>query len=69
MDTLTVVIAVSTAFLSILQALIIVILNGIKSDINDLWERIYDHYHEVQCENSQCHSLRTGNVIVPGAKR
>jgi hypothetical protein len=52
----------------ILQGLILLVLAGIKSDIKDLWKRIYDHYHEVTCDNSECTALKTGNVIVPGAR-
>jgi hypothetical protein len=51
----------------ILQGLILLVLSGIKSDIKDLWTRVYDHYHEVHCDNAECNSLKTGNVIVPGA--
>lgn len=68
-NTLTIVVAVAGSFIAILQALIVLILNGIKSDIKEIWTRIYDHYHEVQCGNAECKKLRTGNVIVPGAQR
>ncbi len=67
-NTLTIVVAVSGVFIGILQGLILMILNGIRGDIKDLWSRIYDHYHEITCSNDQCHMLKTGNVVVPGAK-
>ena len=51
--------------IGLLQALILFVLASIKSDIKDIWARMYDHYHEVQCENKEC-GLRTGNVVVPG---
>lgn len=53
----------------ILQALIIAILMGIKTNIEDLWDRIYDHYHEVECDSKECTALKTGNVVVPGKGR
>lgn len=36
-----------------------------KSDHGDMWKRIYGHYHEVECDNSDCGKVRTGNVIIP----
>jgi hypothetical protein len=63
------VVAIAGMFIGILQALIVLILNGIKNDIKEIWTRVYDHYHEVQCGNPDCQKLMTGNVIVPGAKR
>lgn len=50
----------------VLQALIITLLMGIKTDIGDIWTRLYDHYHEVECDNNECTALKTGNVVVPG---
>ena len=51
---------------------------GIKSDMNnkvdqkyydkhheDVWKRIYAHYHEIDCRNPECTSRRTGFVVVP----
>jgi hypothetical protein len=49
-----------------LQAMVLLVLNGIRNDIKDIWKRIYHHYHEVKCPNSDCNAVRTGNVIVPG---
>jgi hypothetical protein len=50
----------------LLQGLILLVLAGIRSDIKDLWERVYNHRHEVRCLGEQCHQVHTGNVIVPG---
>ena len=41
-------------------------MKDLKRSLNDAWKRIYDHYHEVECENKDCKKLKTGNVIVPG---
>jgi hypothetical protein len=49
----------------VLQALIIFILAGIKDDINDIWKRMYAHYHEIKCDNRDCTVRKTGDVIVP----
>lgn len=48
-----------------LQAIIIFVLMGIKKDINDIWDRIYTHYHEVECGSKECTMLKTGNVVIP----
>lgn len=59
-----------------LQALVIVILTGIKTEVKsvreelaskerDIWKRVYAHYHEIDCSNDDCDARRTGNVIVP----
>lgn len=48
-----------------LQAIIIFVLMSIKKDIADIWSRIYDHYHEVECDSENCKTLKTGNVIIP----
>lgn len=36
----------------------------IKSSITELWERMYSHYHEIDCDNPDC-KPKTGNVIIP----
>ena len=64
----TVIIALVAAFVGLLQSIVIFMLNSLKSDVKEIQFRIYDHYHEVECQNTGCHSLRTGNVIVPGAR-
>jgi len=50
---------------ALLQALMIFILAGIRNDNKELWKRIYGHYHEIQCSNDECRTVKTGNVIVP----
>jgi hypothetical protein len=36
-----------------------------KEAHQDMWKRIYGHYHEVDCKNDECGRVKTGNVIVP----
>ena len=52
----------------LLQGVILFVLAGIKSDIRNLWDRADRHYHEVECPSERCRAIKTGNVIVPGAR-
>jgi len=49
-----------------LQAIVIYILSGMKKDQEEIWKRMNSHYHEVSCDNNDCRTLKTGNVIIPG---
>ncbi|MFA5340422.1 MAG: hypothetical protein WC332_01470 [Clostridia bacterium] len=60
-----IVIIIIGGILTLVNALILLTLNGIKNDIKDLWKRVYNHYHEIDCENPDCKKLKTGNVVVP----
>ncbi|MDD5353500.1 MAG: hypothetical protein PHS93_10090 [Candidatus Omnitrophica bacterium] len=51
--------------LTLVNALILLTLNGIKNEIKDLWKRVYSHYHEIDCTNPDCKKIKTGNVVVP----
>ena len=59
------VIALSAAAIGVLQALIIFILIGIRTNQDAMWKRLNNHYHEVECDNDECNHLKTGNVILP----
>jgi len=48
-----------------LQGIVGFILSGIKKDQADIWGRMNSHYHEVSCDNAECRTLKTGNVIIP----
>lgn len=48
-----------------LQGVVIFILSGMKRDIANTWNRVNNHYHEVECANDECRRLTTGNVIIP----
>lgn len=48
-----------------MQAIIIMLLIGLKSELKDVWERVYNHYHVIECDNRDCTALHTGNVVVP----
>lgn len=65
MEGFNVVISTIGIVIAILQTIIILFLMGIKSDIRELWKRLYGHYHEIDCENPDCQRIKTGNVIVP----
>ena len=52
--------------LGVMQGIIILILGWIKIDQKDMWRRMNNHYHVVNCDNKECRSLKTGNVIIPG---
>ena len=60
-----VIVSVIGIFIGVLQAIVIFLLTDIKAEITDIWKRMNSHYHEVSCENSDCRSLKTGNVIIP----
>ena len=61
----TTIIAIIGIIVGFLQGIVIYILSGIKKDQEDMWRRMNSHYHEVSCGNSDCHPLKTGNVIIP----
>jgi len=61
----TSVIAIIGIVVVFLQGVTGYILSGIKKDQADIWKRMNSHYHEVSCENTECRSLKTGNVIIP----
>lgn len=48
-----------------MQAVMIMLLLGLKGDIKDLWDRIYNHYHLIGCDNKACTALHTGSVVIP----
>lgn len=52
-----------------MQAVMIMLLLGLKGDIKDLWDRVYNHYHEIECNNADCTAVKTGNVVVPHGGR
>lgn len=52
-----------------MQAVMIMLLLGLKSDIKDLWDRVYNHYHEIECPSADCTAVKTGNVVVPHGGR
>jgi len=62
-------IAIGSGVVGFLQAIIVLVLMGIRSDIKDIWDRLYNHYHEVECGGTDCGRLHTGNVVIPGAAR
>ncbi len=37
----------------------------IKREQEDVWYRMYNHYHEIDCKNDDCKGLKTGDVVVP----
>jgi len=61
----TTVVAIIGVCVGFLQGIIIFLLQGMKSDISDIWDRINSHYHEIECGNKDCRNLKTGNVIIP----
>lgn len=63
--TITHILTIVGIFIGFLQAVMIMLLLGLKGDIKDLWERIYNHYHEIQCNSAECTAIRTGNVVIP----
>ena len=61
----TTIIAIVGIGVGFLQAIVIFMLRGIKTEIADIWSRVNAHYHEVSCDNDDCRMLKTGNVIIP----
>ena len=66
MDTASeIILAISGLAIGVLQTIIISMLADMRQSIDKTWKRVNNHYHEVSCSNSDCHALRTGNVILP----
>ena len=66
MDTASeIILAIAGLAIGILQTIIISMLADLKQSVASVWKRMNNHYHEVSCDNSDCHALRTGNVILP----
>jgi len=61
----TTIITIAGIVVGFLQAIIIFMLSGIKTEIADIWSRMNSHYHEVSCANDDCRMLKTGNVVIP----
>jgi hypothetical protein len=61
----TLLVTVIGILVGFMQAVIILLLTSIRSEINDIWQRMNNHYHEVGCGNKDCTALHTGNVIIP----
>lgn len=61
----TTVITIIGIVIGFMQGIIIFLLSGIKKEIADLWERLNNHSHEVNCSGPDCRTLHTGNVIIP----
>ncbi len=68
-----VLIAVIGIIIGIFQTVIILYLNGIRSDIKeikntdikDIWKRMYSHTHVIKCNNGDCDARETGDVVIP----
>lgn len=60
-----VILGIAGLVIVVLQTIIASMLSDMKKSIDRTWKRINNHYHEVSCDNSDCHALRTGNVILP----
>ena len=61
----TLLVAIIGIVVGFLQGIIILLLNSIRNEINDIWQRMNNHYHEVGCGNKDCTALHTGNVFIP----
>ena len=61
----TAVVEVVGIFMTVVNGLGLFILIGIRSDLKDLWKRMYSHYHMIDCNNKGCDARKTGDVIVP----
>jgi len=60
------ILTIAGIIITVLQTVIIFILTNMKTDIADIWKRVDNHYHVVECSNADCRGLKTGNVIIPG---
>lgn len=56
------IVGITVAFL---QVIMIYQLSQLKAELREIWSRLNNHYHVVECENDACKRLRTGNVIIP----
>jgi hypothetical protein len=60
-----VILGIAGLVIVVLQTIIASMLSDMKKSIDRTWKRINNHYHEVECSNVDCRTLRTGNVILP----
>jgi hypothetical protein len=47
------------------KAMFVGIENRMQKQIDEVWDRVNAHYHEIHCDNKACTALHTGNVILP----
>ena len=45
------------------------LLNTTKKDNQELWNRLYNHGHEIECNNDDCHITFKGVTIPPNSGR
>lgn len=48
------------ALFGFLQAVIILYLSSIKSDLKDIWEKINNHGHKLECDKNECKPKTAG---------
>ena len=66
MDTTSqIILAIAGLAIGILQTIIISMLADMRQSIDKTWKRVNNHYHEIECSNVDCRTLKTGNVILP----
>lgn len=61
----TVTLSIVGVVVAFLQFIMVYQLHDLKSSFKDVWRRLNNHYHEVECNNEACKKLQTGNVIIP----
>lgn len=52
------------ALLVIINGLGLFIMMGMRQDNRDLWDRIYNHEHTIDCGNKECDAKETKGVVV-----
>ncbi len=45
------------------------VLSGMRQDMKEIWDRMYDHEHMIECKNASCEITKTSGVIVPSSGR
>lgn len=63
-DTPSLMIAIIGALLVILNGLGLFIMAGMRQDMKDIWRRMYNHEHTIECDNVSCAS-KTNGVLIP----
>jgi hypothetical protein len=58
------VVTIVSVIIAVFQAIIILYLVGIKTDINAIWARLNNHSHLATCHGDDCRDVRIGNVII-----
>ena len=61
-------VAVIGALLVILNGMGLYIMAGMRADMKDIWDRMYNHEHTIDCDNADCAKKTNGVLVLHGGK-